>query len=429
MPIVRQLPKLYLRGSLATMTMANMTEKERQDVNDLVLQIANHKEMVKHKQEIIKQFGVTIGGDYADDRAAAENEYQIAIWRGVISLLYHQDYSYECTACGQSSYKTKRGKMKAIDQILLCCPNCNKVELKQKGSIETDFQFIDYEEYRLLLKDGHNNCKIESPIRPIAGNRKYEDPQAILKDPRQLKKFFGEFAWNYFRQHLKENRRQEHRRSPQLISGKPDFVISEELISACTQMSIDFNCSKEDDGYCFNILGLQTPPEFSVEFSRIKEKATKHGINLDIDNSSISIRVTDVSSNQDDIEAVVIKPEHVTVLDNQQSVTDDDCGSTLEQVDYKFVEGQKMILEDHVSVIESIDAMSLIRKSLPEGMCQSVYDIYSQNGQVYEEFSDRYGPGEPKLNQMAEFLGLTVRSINEIKEQIKLVCIFHGLTP
>lgn len=428
MPIVRQLPKLFLRGSLATMTMANMTEQERQNVGDLVIQIANHKEMVKHKQEIIKQFGVTIGGDYADDRAAAENEYQIAIWRGVISLLYHQNYSYECKACKQSSYKTKRGKMKAIDQKQLCCPNCRKVQLKAKGSIELDSDFIDYDEYRQLLKSGHNNCEIESPIVPIAGDKKYQDPEVILSDPRQIKKFFGEFAWNYFRQHLKENKRQEHKRSPQVISGKPDFVISEELISACSQMGIDYHYAKDDNGYSFNITGLQTPPEFSVEYSRIKERADRHGIAMEIDANTISIRVTDVSSNQDDIEAIVIKPEHVTILDNQQNVTEDEC-STLDQVDYKFVEGHKMILEDHVAAIESTDAMTSIRKSLPEGLCRSVYDVYIQNGDTYDAFCDKYGTGEPKLNQMAEFFGQTIRAINEVKEQIKVMCIYHGLTP
>lgn len=426
MPIVRQLPKIYLRGSIANITMSNITETERQEINDIVLQVANHKEMIKNKQKIIKKFGVTIGGDYADDRQAAENDYQIAIWRGVVSLLYHREYSFKCEACNQSSYQTKRGKQKSIDQIHLCCPNCNKVKLTHKGSIEHNTQFIDYNEYRTLLDQGHNNCEITSPIIPIAGNKKYENPHDILNDPRQLKKFFGEFAWNYFRQHLKENKRLEHKKTPQLIRDKPSIIIAKELISICTQMNIE--CTPNEDESYIHILGLQTPPEFSIEFSKIKEKALKHGVSLDIDHNTISIRVTDVSSNQDEIEAVVIKPEHVTVLDNQQNVTEDENGSTLEQVDYKFVEGKKMILEDHVAMIETCDALTTVRKALPIGTCQSIYDIFCQSGQAYEEFSDKYGSGDPKLNQMAEYFGLTIRAINEFKEQIKLVCLSHGLS-
>lgn len=429
MPIVRQIPKLYLRGSLATITMSNVTEAERQQIGELVEYVANHREMVRHKSEIIKQFGVTIGGDYADDYTAAENEYQIAIWKGVISLLHHREYSYQCLSCKNSHYQTKRGKSKAIDQKLAVCPNCQKVKLSNKGSIDTQEEFINYDEYRALLALGHNGCEISSPIIPIEGTKKYDKSDIVFTDPKQLKKFFGEFAWNYFRQHLRENKRPEHKKTPQLISGRPAFVISEELISVCSQMNVDYNCAKEDDGYSFHILGMQTPPEFTIEFSRIKEKASKHGIGLQIENNTILIRITDVTSNQDEIEAVVVKPEHVTILDNQMSVNDDDNGSTLDQIDYRFVEGQKMILEDHVSAIEISDALSSIRRALPDGLCQAIYDILCQNGVTYEEFTDKFGSGDPKLNQIAEFFGLTVRAVNEFRDQIKLVCLSHGLSP
>jgi len=429
MPIVRQMPKLYLRGSLVNITMSQISEDERQKVHNLVTYVSNHKEMVRHRAEIMKQFRVTIGGDYADDSTAAELEYQIAIWRGVINLFYHRDYTFKCEACQQTQYLTKRGKAKSIDQQLMCCPSCNKVKIAEKGNLTTEEQFIDYDDYRLLLEEGYSGSKIISPIQPIPGERKYENPEAIVNDPKQLKKFFGEFAWNYFRQHLKENKRQEHKKIPQLISGRPDYIISEELASTCSQMNIDYNCAKEDSHYAFHILGMQTPPEFSIEFSKIKEKAIRHGVLLGIDNNTISIQITDESSCQDELEAVVIRPEHVTVLDNQLSVTEDEGGSTLDQIGHRFVEGQKMILEDHVSVIEAEDALSTIRKSLPKGLCQQVYDVLIQNGEVYESFSDRFGAGDPKINHMAEFFGITIRAVNDFRDQIKLVCLSHGLTP
>ena len=91
MPIIRQMPELYLRGSMANITMANMTPAERQHASDLVEYIATHENMQNHRMKLWREFGVTIGADYNDDSAAADEEYRIAIWRGVVDLYYHRN--------------------------------------------------------------------------------------------------------------------------------------------------------------------------------------------------------------------------------------------------------------------------------------------------------------------------------------------------
>lgn len=428
MPAVRQMPKLYLRGSLSTITMASITEQDRHTVDDIVKYVAQHKQMVKHKHEIIKQFGVTIGGDYADDKIAAENEYNIAIWRGVLSLLYHRNYTFQCSSCQQKEYKTKRGKYKAIDQQSISCPNCNMTRLSTKGTIETEDEFINYEHYRKLLTLGHHNCSISTPIIPIPGEKKYQDPKEILDDPKQLKKFFGEFAWNYFRQHLKENKRTEHKKTPRLISGEADFVIAEEIRSLCDQMSVECIVNKDNTGYSAYIPMYQTAPEFSIEYSRINKKARNHGVELRIDGNTVHVEVTDTTLNQQEIEAIVVKTEHVSMSENNSEQNEDGL-SAIDQIDYHFVEGRKMILEDHVSMIETSDAIETVRKSLPDGTCKVIYDILCQSGETYDQYSDRFGIGDPKINHMAEYLGITTKAVNEFKNQIKLVCMSHGLTP
>ena len=479
MPILRQMPEIYLRGSLANITMANINENDRAELDNIVKYVANHPEMAKHRAQIIKQFSVTIGGDYSSDHSAGESDYLIAIWRGAVNLLHHRDYAFECTICESRTYKTKRGKPKSIDRRSIYCPNCNKTIMDGKP--------IDYSEYRksLLEADLSKPC---SPINAIEGDKKYNNADEILSDPKQLKKFFGEFAWNYFRQQLLENKRQEHKKSPQLISGRPCYVIAEELTSVCVNMGIYFNKAQIEDGYSYHIMLMQTPPEFSIELSRIRDKASQNHVSIICEDNNIIIKPCDIyeivsqkineicsrlnvkyfsnlgtftlpfdeelseevnelknqaeidvqddriiirviSKTPDEIEALVMKPEHVSFMDNQQCIADEDNNSTLDQVYYKFVEGQKMLMEDHITMVEMNDVISTIRNSLPFGLCRNVYDILCQSGDIYNDFSDKFGNGDPRINHIAEYLGITTRVVNDHRERIKVVCLSHGLSP
>jgi hypothetical protein len=121
--------------------------------------------------------------------------------------------------------------------------------------------------------------------------------------------------------------------------------------------------------------------------------------------------------------------DYVSFMDNQQCIADEDSNSTLDQVDYRFVEGQKIMCEDHVAMVEMNDVVHEIRRALPYGVCRDVYDILCQKGNIYNEFSDKFGVGEPRINHIAEYLGITTRLVNDHKEKIKVVCLSHGLSP
>ncbi len=415
MPTLRQMPGIYLRGSLANITMAQLTEEEKRNINDITIKMANHPIMQRHKSQIIKQWGITIGGDYSSDPHTAESDYQIAIWRGVVSLLYHREYQFKCSICNSNSYTTKRGSVKTIDRQSKHCPNCNKTLLNNKP--------IDYFAYKDML-DAHDLPESQSPIIAIKGEKKYSDPEKVLNDPKQLKKFFGEFAWNYFRQHLKENKRKEHKTKPQLVSGAAKKVISDELRSACYANGIDCYTSELHNGYSHKI--SHTPPEFSIDLIKLRQKAELNEVMFNIIGNTIII----TSERDIEIEAYISRPEQVQFIDNTQCISEDESTvSVVDQIDYKSIEGHKTMTEDHVSLIEIKDAIEEVRETLPAGTCREVYDILCQQGTAYDNFVDRFGNGDPRINHIAEYLEITTRAVNSYKEKIKLVCLSHGLSP
>lgn len=448
---VRQMPQMYLRGSLANITMRNLTRGQQAEAAALLDRIANHTEMQRHKIKVMRELGVTIAADYADDRAAAEAEYRIAIWRGIIELFFHHKYSFRCEACHSSTYITKRSKPKLIDRIQTPCPNCKRLVVKDPGDVATLIagQVLTEDDFQSAyadLPDGYRAPVSRSTIVPIAGERKYDNPQAIIDDDRQLRKFFGEFVWNYFRQQINENKRKEHQKGPRPITGPTDWVITQEIISLCTQMEVDFNyCEKiepSDGRYTIRLFGLLTSPEFTVAFSLLRLKAAMYGVPVVVTPATVEVLLSPDAAplplltrkrkqKTQTYQALVFKPEHVSVLDNLASIADetDKSDFTLSQVSHRTVGGLRMDLEDHVAVVEADDAMNTVRDALPEGDCRIVFDILSQQGDTYNLFSDLHGNGEARVNHIATFLGITPRTVNNYKRNIYMQCLAHNLTP
>ena len=79
MGILRQMSELYLRGSVANVTMASLTHDQKRYADDITRSIVDNPDLVRHKAKFLKELSVTIKGDYADDRKAAEQEYYITV--------------------------------------------------------------------------------------------------------------------------------------------------------------------------------------------------------------------------------------------------------------------------------------------------------------------------------------------------------------
>jgi hypothetical protein len=437
MSIVRQMPELLLRGSLANVTMANLTVEEQAHVSEVMEKVVNHPEMARHKFRFITELGGTIGADYNDDRQAAEMEFNIAIWRAVVSLFYHRKYTFECLSCGSLTYTTKVGRVKALDRQYPVCPNCRNVRVTHQG--ETDFEkdsYVQGADFQKSYEDFtpvQDAPRCESPIRPISGEKIYNNPEAVINDDRQLVKFFGEFVWNYFRQILKENSRAEHRKTPQLIHGPGDYIIVQEIISLCSRMKLEFSyCSRtqpENGGYHIMITGLQTPPEFSAEFAVLRQKGINSGIIVDFTDNAIVVNQT---TNAPTLEAFVVRPEHVLVVEgySSESKKDPDGRSfTVSQVSYRTIGTERMHQEDQTENVDNSDVVNAVRNSLPDGDCKQVFDIFGGRGDAYIEFSEEYGDGKACINHIARHLKITTRAVNQHKEVIKVNMLAAGLTP
>ncbi len=426
MAIIRQMPALFLRGSIASVTMAHLTEEDRKFLAKMIAFVSNHPEMARNKARMIKELGNTIRGDYADDKLTAEQEYEIAIWRGLVDLFYHRKYTYECGHCKATTYFTKRGKPKPIERPSVPCPNCGMAEVKDRGFTDLEEgSIVDHaemqEKYKHMTMGTPRYC---STVKHIPGERKHLNPQSVIECPKQLKKFFGEFVWNYFRQHIKENKRKEHKKKPVLIAGPADLMAIEQIKNLCTKLKVDFDCDHQVNNgfYVINLNALQTPPEFSMEMAIVRHSMNINGINVRCSSHSIEI---EAKVNAPTVEVSIIKPEHVTVVDNHQTSGEEEISSsgfTLSQVSHRTSGGEKMDQDDHVATLDMSEAARKVREALPDGDCKKIYDILSQVGEYYDEFSTNYGYGIPRTNHIAEYLGITPRAVKQHKETIKIHC-------
>jgi len=431
---VRQLPELYLRGSLANITMANLTQDQKTHANTIVDYVTNHPDMRTHKHKVMKKFGVTIGADYADDKESAEQEYRIAVWRGVINLFYHRKYSFQCRACGQSHYMTKRSKPKPIDRIQTPCPNCRQIEVTDPGDVAdlVKGQFITIDEFQASYKNMPNGLRAptyNSTINYVEGELRYLNPNNIINDDKQLQKFFGEFVWNYFRQQINENKRKEHRKEQEII-GPADYIIMQDIISLCLRMKIDYNfCQRtepSDGKYTIRVSGLLTAPEFTVELGLIRARAVTHDIKVTADSTGIFVHL---NSSAPHIKTRILRPEHVMILDSFSCVDNQDSGYPTSQISHRTVGTERMDQEDHIQMYESGESIETVRTALPDGHCRDVFDILCQQGEKYLRFSEIYGDGEARINHIATFLGITTRAVNNYKQIIEVQCLANDLVP
>jgi len=456
---VRQLPMIHLRGSLANITMPRLTIEQRQHVAVLTDQIVNNPDMNKHKNKIMRKLRTTIGGDYASDQEAAQQEFEIAVWRGVVDLFYHRKYSFKCRACGTNSHFTKRGRLKLIDRIGTHCQGCNKVEIKDPGDVPELRErfnhgdlFLTVEDFQASyrdLPDGFAAPKSCSPIEAIPGPLKYDNPQAIIDDPQQARKFFGEFTWNYFRQTINENKRESKSNLIPMV-GQTDWLITREIIALCDRMEVAYNfCDKlgpKEGKYVISLCGHTTPPEFTIEYALLVDKASKHGVRVVATTYSIEVEVNPNAtplplhwdkkkrSGEPDRpwQIKVVKSAHVNVVDNHTTTGNDDQDSdfTISQIDYKTVEGNRMDPDDHVGTVDNKEAMVAVREALPDGDARAVFDILSQQGEAYDDFTKTYNyESMPKVNHIARFLGTTTRQINSYKKTIGLHMLNCRMVP
>lgn len=423
---VRQLPELYLRGSLVTITIANLTKEQKEEVEAITLDIAYSPEMASHRIGMIKELKNTIAGDYKDDESTGVNEYLIAIYRGVADLLYHHRYTFCCGACGSFKYTTKQGRLKAIDRLQVPCPNCQKVLVVEAGDTTLKpGSYVTFNEFQDSYKhhnDQNTPPKMATAILAIKGEKKYPDPTSILNDPIQKKKLFGEYVWNYFRQHINENERKTHSKTTQMVTGTASVIYAESIATLLEHHKVQHTIHVKENGNVNLMLrSLEILPEITTEIIGLIQEAREKNARVTITTSEINFEGGETTT----IERS--KKDRVAVLESTTRVESD--VDTIESVGHKSVGGAIMSQEDHVETVDAQDAISKVRDSLPDGNHQKVFSILQQHGELFRSFSDRFGDGQPKKNHIAEFLDIPTKTVENIIEYIRVLCLAQGLMP
>lgn len=420
----QQLPKLYLRGSLTSVTIPSLTTEERAHADELSQRIYNHPKLRDSREMVSKKLSETIGGEYKD-RQAADQETLITIWRGVVHLFYHKDYEFVCDHCGSSTYYTKNNKVDKINQIGHKCKACNCVYVVKAGDTGLEEgTFINFDEFQAsyeYLTDDDDQPISRSPVRAIPGKKKYDDPQRIIDSEEEMCKYFTRFLRSSVSQILNENKIITHNTHLKEIVGRADEILVEELLSVLvktqTKHTFDIRTQPEAGWYTIRTLLLQTPPEVSISLAEVLEKAYLYNIRIECGTGAVMVKVTETAPM---IKAKVSKPEFVMLADAQ---TDEDNVSLIDQI------GGNMDHEDHVALITMKDLVTRVREALPKDDCIDIFDIYYQKGSTWEMFKAQYGDGPAKICNIKDFLGISRKKVQEAKSTIELKCLQMGFTP
>ncbi len=398
-----QLPQLYLRGSLAKVTMKSLTENEKAIVEHFTNRIVKMQSMQGDKNEFMHQLSVTIGGDYAQyNSKEAEQEFYIAVWRGVVHLLYHKSYEFKCGKCNNTEYQTKRNTLTPINRQFPICPSCEHVKLV--GSDD----YIHFDE----VKNSITEIKHESPIKTISGCNKVQQAQEILEDESQVSKFFGEFVWNYFRQIINENKI-THQQKEQKVTGCVDIITTELIISLLKQYNVKYYYEGiPKNGYhTLHLKVHSTIIEFTTKFVQLANDMRRKGAIIMYTDSSILIKDLGAESPISDI--TMLTTEKVSTVGSGQGGTDE-CD------DY-----MRILEEENMNTFQDIDTEDTIChiRKLLSPLAQKVYNLIIQDGYDYAQYSTQYGAGQPKVAHLAKHLKCTSNAIKTCIEEIKLATL------
>jgi len=86
---VTQLAKLFLRGSLVNQTMRNLSPKQQAQVEEKMNYLLQNSALFKCRETFCRVLSNTIGNEYKD-RDIALSDYMVALWRAVVSALFHK---------------------------------------------------------------------------------------------------------------------------------------------------------------------------------------------------------------------------------------------------------------------------------------------------------------------------------------------------
>ena len=433
---VRQLPQVFLRGSLTSITIRRLNAEQRARVAQVADWVAKHPNMAGHQHEFAYRLRTTIGCDYADENVALQ-EYYIAIWRASVYLLFHKEYRFRCSLCGAQSYESS-GRNVSFDRCYHYCPVCNRCTVCNPGDsqlpVGTPLTISGLQELtESLVQKGLRPPVTTSSVLPLPGKPKICNPGKILQDPEQVTKFFGSFVWNYFRQVLNENRPKRTKKRFK-ISTTADQALILSLQEAFTHAKLP--CIREEfppPGInCLHANLFLLPPDHSARlfadlavghtsWQEMEDKIVGQLPQFELYYDADSIYVT--TGDQ-----VTMSEATITTIEDVQHLG----ASAREHDDY---DPTQQISDEAPGLanLERSEQLAAIRNYLPK-TAQKIFDVLTE-GQIgngtptYRKFLEQQGNNSPTQIRLAAFCGCRSRDVQQYLRTIRLLLLSHGFRP
>jgi hypothetical protein len=427
-----QMADLYIRGAIATQTMAKLSNAQVNRINNIVAVMEKDEHLAPDRHEFMKQLGATIGADYRSDPNTALQEFRVAIWKGAAHLLYHSDYSYKCSECEQMEYKSLKGDIIPMNRQYKICPYCKRTkynnEIYKTAKTDDSIELLTLDNV-LAHKLPKDDSVLESPIIPIAVRPKIADPEAILNDTTQRSKWFTVWVWNYFRQILNENHIETHNHHGIHISDLSDRLVIRIIMNKCEREGYkhyyDPSMLQRKGPYILGLNVLATAPEFSDFITELREKYSCHNIVIDMNRNEIKVHST---CEPVILEDHIFTQEQVVMLYTNTSSNNDDSSdrSWKDAVEFKS-EDSKVSYDGELEKFFRDEAVCKIRGSLGDTKARAVFDILSQSGTSWDEFSDQFGDKPAKKSHIAKYLKVTPKQVDLFKRMIMTRCLSNDL--
>jgi len=434
-----QLPRLYgLRGSIATQTMANLSEEEKALVAEVVERVANSSRLQQHRCKFRLQLANTIGGDY-NEVAAADQEFMVAIWRAAVYLLFHCGYSYRCTLCNARSF-TSNGRSRRFDRQYAICPACNQTFVRVGEHMVVGALHYDHRTgYAIIDGDGAVLCQsrrrseldeaVCSPIEVTRLASKIDNPYQILNDPDQCAKWFSTWVWNSLRQILNENKIKRCDRHVVTQCHQAHQAAAIELAHCLGKLKCDCHIDHVDSGTSEVVAQLLTTPvggtygllDLSHRASVSKTallpilslivKYGQCGVSANV--TPGGVRFTADPDEVPTVEISIVEDRPVQVLSISTSPGNDDGERNRWADAVEFASG--MAVMDPMDATEEADLFAAMKSRLPY-KAQIMLDLLAQRGPAWDDYLMRFGK-HTKSNAMS-YLEITK---GEYKSFIKLI--------
>lgn len=396
MPRVRQLPELCgLRGSVVNETIRFLSPDQQAEVAKVTERIITSGILKDTIQRIGNDLSRTIGGDYSiheDGKSTTSQDAYIIIWKATAHLLFHRDYTFRCTHCNASSYKSPKSKIVKMDRRYISCPHCNHTV--HNGQ---------HVKFSKSLED----C--ESPITAISGSAKVEDPYAIISDPDQAKKYYAKYLNNMYRQMLNENSIAEDK-STTIVDGCADVMAVETIRCILNEHKIHHvYCSQsnpQNGCYIIQCNTICTKPEVTIKLCALASHYERYKVHIEADHKRIVVR--DMVGDAPVIRVNLDVKEHISVV-GQKIEADDDHATDNYYQDSDGADGP-------VSV-DMEDTIKSIRDSLYP-LARDIYDIHLDRSDTI--IIVKNSSGVLYKSQICEALNCTAKQYDDAMSAIKI---------